>query len=68
MPEHRFSLMRIFPYNDRIYDSVHTRENTGQRKSLIRHILISARKFYISDAKQNILDQRIDIIQEFHKS
>ena len=30
--KHGFSLTRIFPYEDRIYDSVIIRENMGQRK------------------------------------
>ena len=29
----------IFSYNDRIYDSVYTRNNTGQRKPVFSHIL-----------------------------
>ena len=29
----------VFSYNDRIYDSVYTRNNTGQRKHVFSHIL-----------------------------
>ena len=34
----RVSLNRIFPYKDRIYDSVLIRENTSQRKPISWHI------------------------------
>ena len=39
MPEHEFSLTRLFRYKDRIYDSVLIRENTSQRKPEFSHIL-----------------------------
>ena len=32
MPEYGFSPTLIFPYNDRIEDSVFIQENTGERK------------------------------------
>ena len=41
MPEYGFSLTLVFPYKDRIYDSVLIPENMGQRKSVLRHILPS---------------------------
>ena len=39
--EYRFSLTRTFSYKDRIIDSVLIRENAGQRKPAIWHILYS---------------------------
>ena len=41
MPEYRFSLTCIFPYKDKIDDSVLIRNYTGQRKSIFWHILCS---------------------------
>ena len=41
MRECGFSLTRILPYKDRIYDSVLIRENTGQWKPVFSHILCS---------------------------
>ena len=37
MPKYRFSLTHIFPYKDRIVDSVHIQEGTGQRKLTFSH-------------------------------
>ena len=45
MPENKFSLTRIFPYNDRIYDSVRT-QNFLFRENLYSGI------FYILAASQ----------------
>ena len=42
MPEYGFSLTCIFPYKDRIVDSVQPGEYMGQRKPAIWHILHSA--------------------------
>ena len=39
MREYGFSLTRIMPYKDRIYDSALIPENTGQQKPLFSHIL-----------------------------
>ena len=39
MREYGFSLTRILPYKDKIYDSVPLRENTGQSKHVFSHIL-----------------------------
>ena len=39
MPGYGFSQTRIFPYKDRIVDSVVIRENTGQRKPRFWHML-----------------------------
>ena len=39
MPGYGFSLTLIFPYNDRIEDSVFMRENTDQGKPFLRHII-----------------------------
>ena len=39
MRECGFSLISIFPYKDRIYNSVLIRENTGQWKPVFLHIL-----------------------------
>ena len=44
-PEYRFSLTRIFPFNDRIYDSVITRKNVCHKKPLFRHICTSNHMF-----------------------
>ena len=41
MREYEFSLTRIHPYKDRIWDSVLIRENTGQWKPVFSHILCS---------------------------
>ena len=41
MREYGFSLTRILPYKDKIYDSVLVRENTGQWKAVFSHILRS---------------------------
>ena len=41
MPEYGFSLNRIFPYKDRIYDYVLIREDTGQRKPVFWNFLRS---------------------------
>lgn len=41
MPEHGLSVTRIFPYKVRIYYSVPTPENTGQRKLIFLLILRS---------------------------
>ena len=41
MPECRFSLTRIFPFKDKITDSVFIRENVDQRKPLFCHTLRS---------------------------
>ena len=41
MREYGFSLTRILPYKDRIYDFILRRENTGQWKPVISHILCS---------------------------
>ena len=48
MQEHGFSLTRIFPYKDRIKDSVLIREYTGQRKPIFWDILRNATYFKIS--------------------
>ena len=37
--KHEFSLNRIFPYKDRIIDSVLIQENMGQGKPLFSHVL-----------------------------
>lgn len=37
MPEYGFSMVRIFPYEDIIYDCFLIRESTGQRKSVPRY-------------------------------
>ena len=44
-PEYGFSLTRIFPFNDRIYDSVITRKNVCHKKPLFRHICTSNHMF-----------------------
>ena len=41
MREYGFSLTRIHPYKDKIYDSVLIQENTGQWKPVFSHILRS---------------------------
>ena len=42
MREYRFSVTHIFPYKDRIVDSVFIWENAGQLKPVFSHILCSA--------------------------
>ena len=37
MPKYRLSLTHISPYKDRIVDSVHIQESTGQRKLTFSH-------------------------------
>ena len=39
MPEQGFSLNCIFPYENKIYNSVFIQENAGQRKPVLWHIL-----------------------------
>ena len=53
MPENRFSLTPIFPYKDRIVDSVLIREYTSQRKPVFWHVLHSAywKKYWKSYVK-----------------
>ena len=41
MTEYRFSVTRIFPRKDRIFDSVCIRENAAQRKAMFWHVLHS---------------------------
>ena len=41
MQKYRFSLTRILPYEDRIYNSVLMRKNTGQWNPVFSHILCS---------------------------
>ena len=41
MQEYGFSLTRILPYRDKIYDFVLMWENTGQWKPVFSHILCS---------------------------
>ena len=41
MPEYEFSLTRIFPYKDRIYDPVLKQEIMDHRKLFLWHILRS---------------------------
>ena len=41
IPEHEFSLNRMFRYIDRIYDSILIQENTSHRKPVFSHILRS---------------------------
>ena len=43
MPKHGFPLTRLFPYKDRIYDSVLIRRNLGQRKPVFWYILRTGR-------------------------
>ena len=43
MPEYGFCLNRIFPYKDRIVNSVLIKENTGQRKPVFWHISLSVK-------------------------
>ena len=47
MQEYGFSLILIFPCKDRIMDSFHIQENTGQRKLEFWHISRSASKLLI---------------------
>ena len=47
MREYVFSLTRIFPYKDRIEDSVLIRENTGQWKPVFSHILSSVKHLFL---------------------
>ena len=42
MSEYWFSMIRIFPYEERIVDYVLLRENTGLRKPVFVHVLQSA--------------------------
>ena len=37
MPEYEFSLIRIFPYKDKIVDPVLIEKKTGQRKTVFWH-------------------------------
>ena len=46
MQEYGFSLDRILPYNDGIYDSIFISENTGQWKPAFSHISCSDTVLY----------------------
>ena len=46
MQEYGFSLTRVFPYQNRTFDSAFQRENAGQIKPVLWHILRRDR-FYI---------------------
>ena len=64
MQEYGFSLTRILPYRDRIYNSILILENTGQWKPVFSHILCIAiscnivklekvwHKFYLTQSQQ----------------
>ena len=49
MPEYKFSLICIFPYNDRIEDFTFIREHAGQKNPVFWHMLgsVTADIFYI---------------------
>ena len=77
-----FSLTRILPYKDRIYDSVLIRENMGQWKPVFSHIFRSVSltgdssigqefryvfKAYISPQKLLVLEYFIKSFTSFQK-
>ena len=51
VPEYGFSLTCIFPYKDRIYNSVLIREWTSQTKPLLWHILRSVKSSFHEELK-----------------
>lgn len=51
VPEYRFSLTCIFPYKDRIYNSVLIRKWMGQTKPLLWHILRSVKSSFHEELK-----------------
>ena len=53
MREYGFSLTRILPSKDRIYDSVFIWDNTGQWKPVFSHILCSVKISEDYDAEKN---------------
>ena len=61
--EYEFSLTRILPYNDKIYDSVLIRENTDQWKPVPLHVLPSVTSCVaagcIAPNELNIIEKRI---------
>ena len=68
MPEHEFSLIRIFLYMDSIYDSVLVQENTGHRKPVFLHVLCSANFFVFSlQNKLKTLFWKIVLLKYFAK-
>ena len=44
MSEYGFSLTRLFPNKNKIYDSILIRENTDQIKPVLSHILVKESK------------------------
>ena len=61
MPEYRFSLTRIFPYKDKIYDYVLIREDTGQRKPVFWNILCSENLTLRNTSEQFVSNKNIDV-------
>ena len=62
MREYGFSLTRILPYKDRIYDSVFKRKNTGQWKPVSSHILSSVSylsETFSEDLQNNWSSQKV---------
>ena len=65
MREYGFSVTRILPYKDKIYDFIYIRENTGHWKPVFSHILCSVSwqfqaKFHMLGAYVMYLDIRRD--------
>ena len=55
MQGYGFSLTSIFPYMDRIYDSVLTRENMRQRKREIPQILPNGILTFVENVRSALL-------------
>ena len=65
MPEYRFSLTRIFPYKDKIYDYVLIREDTGQRKPVFWNNSCSENLTLRNTSEQFVSNENIDVLLHF---
>ena len=61
MPEHWFSLTRIFPYKNGIYDYVRIRKDTGHRKSVFWNILRNENLTLRNTSEQLVWNENIDV-------
>ena len=59
MPEYEFSLTLTFPYKNRIFDSLFTRENKHQRKLIFWHILCTYKALVEGGIHMNKSDKKL---------
>ena len=65
MPEYRFSLTRIFPYKDRIYDYVLIQEVTCYRKPVFWNILPSEDLTLRNTSEKLVSNENTDVLLHF---